>query len=269
MGDGPVTVEARALRRAADILGGKEQLRAALRVPMRRLEEWLDGTSTPSMEMFLKAVDIISGPAGVRPAAAAVRARILARQSAERIADTQRAVERTRELKDARSSALRPTPLVTRFLEAAFGRHERLPMLESALDAAIEAAHADRGNVQLKHTDGLRIVAHRGFKEPFLQFFDRVNNTACACGTAVEAGIRIVVRDVAVDQIFVGTEAARVLEAAGVRAVQSTPLIASSGVVLGMLSTHFSQPHAPDEADLQDIDLIASRAAFWLEQPTA
>jgi hypothetical protein len=269
MGDGPVTVEARALQRAADILGGKEQLRAALRVPLRALEEWLAGGSTPPTDVFLKAVDIISGQAGAVEPAAAVRARVRARQSAERIADSQHAVAQARELNEARQVTPRPSPIVKRFLEAAFGRHERLAMLESALDAAIEAAQADMGNVQLKHTDGLHIVAHRGFEEPFLQFFDRVNNATCACGTAIEAGMRIVVRDVAVDQIFVGTEAAKVLEAAGVRAVQSTPLIASSGVVLGMLSTHFSRPHAPGEADLQEIDLIAHRAAFWLEQPTA
>jgi GAF domain-containing protein len=54
-----------------------------------------------------------------------------------------------------------------------------------------------------------------------------------------------------------------------VRAVQSTPLIASSGVLLGMLSTHYGAPHAPDQDDLQDIDLIARRTAFWLEQSTA
>jgi len=261
MGDRPVTVEARALRRAADILGGKERLRAVLRVPMRRLDEWLDGASAPPMDVFLRAVDIISGPAGgVLPAAAAVRARIRVRQSAERIADTQRAVAETRELKKADLSVLRPSPLMVRFLEAAFGRHERLAMLESALDAAIEAAHADMGNVQLRHADGLHIVAHRGFKEPFLEFFDCVNDTQPA---------RVVVPDVAADSTFAGKEAARVLEAAGVRALQSTPLIASSGTVLGMLSTHYGEPQAPDEAGLLEIDLIARRAAFWLEQPTA
>jgi GAF domain-containing protein len=141
-----------------------------------------------------------------------------------------------------------------------FGPHERLVMLESALDAAIEAARADMGNVQLKREDGLHIVAQRGFNDAFLEFFDRVRDTA---------GGRIVVADVAADPIFAGTEAAKVMEAAGVRAVQSTPLIAASGVVLGMLSTHYCEPRTPDEDDLQEIDLIARRAAFWLEEATA
>jgi len=258
MGSNGLTVYARALQRAADILGGKDQLRATLRVPMRRLAEWLDGAAEPPMHVFLKAVDIISGPAsGTAPTAASVRARVLTRRSAELIERTQRAVSQARESGSARP---RPSPSVTRFLEAAFGRHERLAMLESALDAAIEAARADMGNVQLKRDDGLYIVAQRGFKEPFLEFFDRVHDMPSA---------RVVVADIAADPIFAGTEARWLLEAAGVRAVQSTPLIASSGAVLGMLSTHYDHPQAPDESDLQDIDLIARRAAFWLEQSTA
>src|SRR5262249_22602402 len=54
MSDKASTIHARALRRAADILGGKEPLRAALRVPMVRLEEWLADRSEPPMDIFLK-----------------------------------------------------------------------------------------------------------------------------------------------------------------------------------------------------------------------
>ena len=53
MDSAPLTVQARALRRAADILGGKDKLRAALRVPMVRLEHWLEGKSLPPMDVFL------------------------------------------------------------------------------------------------------------------------------------------------------------------------------------------------------------------------
>ena len=263
------TVQARALQRAADILGGKEPLRAALHAPMARLDEWLAGRTTPPMDIFLKAVDIISGPgSSTAPTAAAVRARILRQQTAELIAATRQTVAQTRTLRDTRRTSGQATS-VTRFLEAAFGPHEHLSMLEAALDAAIEATHADMGNVQMKRLDGLHIVALRGFKEPFLQFFDCVNDTQSACGTAAKSGSRIVVPDVAADPIFVGTQAARVMEAAGARAVQSTPLVAASGVVLGMLSTHYDHPHALPPEALEAVDRIAARAAYWLEQVTA
>lgn len=82
MADASLTVQARALRRAADILGGKHRLRAALHVPMSQLERWLDGVGEPPMDVFLKAVDIISAPTNAAtPAAASVRARVLKQQS--------------------------------------------------------------------------------------------------------------------------------------------------------------------------------------------
>ena len=53
------------------------------------------------------------------------------------------------------------------------------------------------------------------------------------------------------------------------RAVQSTPLISVTGNVLGMLSTHYDRPGEPDALDLEAIDLIAARAAYWLDQAIA
>ena len=82
MGNAPLTVQARALRRAAEILGGKDKLRAALRVPMASLEQWLDSQVVPPMDVFLKVVDILSGPSGNHtPIAASTRARILNKES--------------------------------------------------------------------------------------------------------------------------------------------------------------------------------------------
>ena len=266
MGNNGLTVYGRALRRAADILGGKDALRARLHVPIRQLEQWLDGTAMPPTDVFLSAVDIISGPQkNTPPAAATVRAKVLKLQTAELIADTRRVVAQARALRDT-GLARRSTPCVASFLATVFGPHERLAMLESALEAAVAAGHTDMGNVQLKLDDGLHIVAQRGFKEPFLEFFDRVDHDHCACGTAIKAGARVVVPDVAAHPIFTGTEAARVMQAAGVRAVQSTPLIGTTGIVLGMLSTHYDHPYAPPLEELEAVDLIATRATYWLEQ---
>ena len=262
------TVHARALQRAANILGGKDALRSALHVPMARLDDWLAGTLTPPMDIFLKAVDIISGPRDVAaPTVATVRARILKQQSAQLIAETRRTVAQTRALRGIRRG--QEPACVQRFLEAAFGPHEHLIMLQAALDAAIEATQANMGNVQMTRPDGLQIVAHCGFKEPFLHFFNCVHDTPAACGAAAKSGSRIVVPDVAADPIFVGTQAARVMDAAGARACQSTPLVATSGMVLGMLSTHHDHPHALPPEELEAVDRIATRAAYWLEQVRA
>ena len=244
-----VRVHARALQRAAAILGGKHKLREVLHVPMGRLDQWLDGKDDPPMDVFLRAVDVISAPPNGHLLAtpAAAPARIQVPQGAPTLSEP-----------------------VARFLGAAFGPRDRGAMLQSALSAAIDATHAQRGNVQLKTDDALCIVAHYGFDQPFLKFFARVaHGHGAACGAALQRGARVIVSDVATDPIFSGTEAARVMEEAGARAVQSTPLVSASGELLGMLSTHFERPHRPAEGDLALVDEIAERAAFWLERATA
>ena len=263
MGNKGLTVQARALWRAADILGGKDELRAALRVPMPRLEEWLQGAALPPMDIFLKAVDIISTPSGpVQPAAIVARSRLLRHRSGELIANAERQIERARE-------ALVALPRTRAFLEATFQHGERAALLESALDAALEAGRAPLGNLQLRDEQGLRIVASRGFQAPFLEFFARVQDASSACGTALSQQSQIVVSDVAADPIFAGGEAGAVLHAAGARAVQSTPLLSAYGQVLGVLSTHYDHPYTPEEPELEIIDHIARRTAFWLGEAGA
>lgn len=58
----PATVHAKTLQKAAAVLGGKQKLRAALRVPMSLLQAWLSGAERPPTHIFLKAVDLISAP---------------------------------------------------------------------------------------------------------------------------------------------------------------------------------------------------------------
>ena len=53
------TVYARTLRRASELVGNDEQLARLLRVPTDQLQSWLAGTSKPSGEVFLLAVDMI------------------------------------------------------------------------------------------------------------------------------------------------------------------------------------------------------------------
>jgi GAF domain-containing protein len=103
---------------------------------------------------------------------------------------------------------------------------------------------------------------------PFLDFFSCVDNEG-ACGTAAKLAERVVVSDVRSDPIFVGTDAAPVMERARVRAVQSTPLVGASGEILGVLSTHYAEPRELRAQEFEVLDRIAHRTAFWLDGGTA
>src|SRR5215475_10303862 len=111
---------------------------------------------------------------------------------------------------------------------------------------------AGQANIQVFDpvAKSLRIEAHRGFDAAFLEFFGYVRDGTAACGTAFKRREPVIIRDVTESPIFVGTPASEVVLNAGVRAVQSTPLLSRSGVVLGILSTHWCFPWRPSDREL-------------------
>jgi PAS domain S-box-containing protein len=139
--------------------------------------------------------------------------------------------------------------------------------LDDLLENAILTSGADLGNIQLYNpqTGALEIVAQRGFRQDFLDYFRTVRvDEGSACAQAMERGERIVIEDVTLDAAF---EPHRlVAAAAGYRAVQSTPLKSRSGAVVGMLSTHFRTPHRPSGRDERLLDLYARHAADLIER---
>jgi PAS domain S-box-containing protein len=142
-------------------------------------------------------------------------------------------------------------------------------LLEEIVDAGIEITGADMGNIQLLQDAVLRIVSQRGFDAPFLDFFNAAHNGGAASGAAMDRGERVVIEDVAESPVFADSPARQVMLAAGVRAVQSTPLRSRAGLVLGMFSTHYRNPRRPAERELRLLDLLARQAADLIEHKRA
>jgi signal transduction histidine kinase len=141
-------------------------------------------------------------------------------------------------------------------------------VLEEVLTATIDIQGADFGNVQLCNpaSHALEIVSQRGFNAEFLDYFAG-DRPGTVCGRAVHSRARVVVEDVQTDPLFAPHR--HIALAAGFRAVQSTPLFNSAGEMLGMLSTHFKQPHRPSERELRLTDLYARQAAEMIERQRA
>jgi PAS domain S-box-containing protein len=144
-------------------------------------------------------------------------------------------------------------------------------VLDEVVEAAISISGADMGNFQLYDTTSgkLTIVAYQGFDQPFLEFWNTVQEGKGACGSALESSNRVIIEDVNLSPIFAGTPALDVQLQAGVRAVQSTPVISRSGKFLGVFSTHFETPGQPDERALRLLDLLARQTADIVERAQA
>src|SRR5262245_3118600 len=135
-------------------------------------------------------------------------------------------------------------------------------VLDCVLDGGLELTGATLGNVQLMDEGSgfLTIAAQRGFNSEFLDFFQRVNaDHFSACGRALRPQRAIVILDVMSDEDFAPCMA--IAGRARFRSVQSTPIVSSSGVVLGILSTHFPVPHQPNEREMDAVRSLASLAA--------
>lgn len=57
-------VYARAVRRAAELLGGRDNLARTLQVPLGEIEKWLAEEKKPPRELFLQVVDIVIDDGG-------------------------------------------------------------------------------------------------------------------------------------------------------------------------------------------------------------
>jgi PAS domain S-box-containing protein len=136
-------------------------------------------------------------------------------------------------------------------------------LLRDVLDAAIELQGADFGDVQLYDAESgtLRIVAHRGVGQDFLDHFACVDaNDTSACGTALKLGQRVIIEDVTKYAPY--SPHLAVAAKTGYRGVNCTPLMEpATSRPLGMLTTLFREPYQPDETRLQLADIFADRAA--------
>jgi signal transduction histidine kinase/ActR/RegA family two-component response regulator len=138
--------------------------------------------------------------------------------------------------------------------------------LHHVLDAAVRLLNADNGHVQLLEEGGKlrRIAAHVGFSQDFLDRFELIPGGFSLSSTAIELGERVIVEDVFAHPQF--TSIAPRCATHGFISGQSTPLVNSSGVVVGALSTHFLRPHSPSERELRMLDLHVRLAERLIER---
>jgi signal transduction histidine kinase len=113
-------------------------------------------------------------------------------------------------------------------------------------------------------------MSHHGFDARAARHWTRVQpGHQGVCAQALARGERILIEDVRAADDVVGPADQELYRALGIRAVQSTPLRSRVGELIGMLSTHWGDPHAPSERDLRLLDIVARQAADLLERRQA
>lgn len=135
-------------------------------------------------------------------------------------------------------------------------------VLNCVLDRSLEIGDAHFGNVQLIdwRSGYLEIKAQRGFQSEFLNFFQRVKvEHGSACARALRNRGTVVIEDITADKQFWPYR--DIAWRAGVRAVQSVPLVSSSGAALGVLSIHFRTVRRPTDIQVRGMTEATELAA--------
>jgi hypothetical protein len=134
----------------------------------------------------------------------------------------------------------------------------------SILGAAMSLMSSDMASMQLfdPERNQLQLLAWKGFHPQSAVFWEWVSfDSDSVCGLALSAGCRVVVQDIETCDSIAGTPDLDEFRRSNIRAVQSTPVVSRSGQLLGMISTHWREPHQPAERNLRRLDVLARQAA--------
>lgn len=117
----------------------------------------------------------------------------------------------------------------------------------------------------------LRLLAFRGFTPEAAAFWEwvGVDSAGSTCAAALRTGKRVIAVDIEKCDFMKGSEDREMFLQTGIHACQTTPLLSRSGKILGMISTHWRQPHEPSERDLRVFDILARQAADLIERNKA
>lgn len=168
--------------------------------------------------------------------------------------------------------------LLHRISVVLIGEQDLQSLYAKVVDAAIAITASQFGTMQLLcppghpsgHGGELQLLCSRGFAADTVAFWQWVPPTALSsCTQALKRGQRAIIADYEEWPPIAGSADLQAFRDAGIRAAQTTPLVARNGTLLGMISTHWDAPHQPSERDLRLLDILARQAADLLERTAA
>ena len=124
-------------------------------------------------------------------------------------------------------------------------------------------------SVHLLEGNVLRNGAAPNLQETYIRKLDGIAIGPCAgsCGTAAYRKEPVIVSDIATDPLW--ERGRRLALRHGLQACWSTPILSSSGSVLGTFAMYYPAPRVPDSDSFKLIDIATSLAGIAIEQQQA
>lgn len=181
----------------------------------------------------------------------------------------------TAELRQARQEVadeLADTRLLHDISMRLAGTERAEDLFAELMNAAVTIMRAQFASIQLLHPGGegpgsLELLASHGFDDTAAAFWKWVDiGSGSTCGAALRDGVRVCVPDVEHCDFMAGTDDLATYLHLGIHAVQTTPLQARDGRIIGMISTHWTDVHTPSERELRLFDILVRQAADLVAQ---
>jgi len=137
----------------------------------------------------------------------------------------------------------------------AIERPQLVSVANDVLEQAVTLMGAQFGVLQLyvSAQDTLLMIAARNFAPDFADRFACFTpDGRTACSRALASQRRVIVEDVANDELFAPHADAAL--SAGFRSLQATPVTQQSGEVVGIITTHYAAPRAIQQDRLGRLD---------------
>lgn len=170
--------------------------------------------------------------------------------------------------KQALADDLRYTERLRKVSEKFVSDEDQKDLFKDILAAAIDLMSAETGTLQLLHPTHrtLNLLATQGIEPSARESFLSMEVTpSTSCGQAVTLGRRINF-DYEVPENGEPTEMTRRHREMGIVSAQSTPLVARTGRLIGVITTHWKGKHRPHERAEWFLDLLARQASDAIER---
>jgi PAS domain S-box-containing protein len=185
------------------------------------------------------------------------------------ITERKEAEEALRKSKERLAADLAETKLLQSISSQLIQEGKIQAIYEQLLNAATAIMHSEMATMQMlvPEKNELLLLASKGFDPEVIKHWEWVKMAAeSSCGTALKENKRIIIPDIETSEYIKSEENRAAHRLARIRTAHSTPLITRSGILIGMISTHWNAVHEPTERELNLFDVLARQAADLLER---
>lgn len=196
---------------------------------------------------------------------------LLARQAADLIEQWQ-SREALRESEARLAAELQDTRQLQKISSQFLHENDTQTLYAQIVDAAQGLMKSDAASIQMLEpgTHDLLLLAGRGVDSVGAEYWMRVTlESSTSCGESLRTSRRCIIPDVEKWEPAADSLDLEHFRRNGIRALQSTPLVSRSGQMVGMISSHWREPHTPSEHELRLLDVLARQAADLIERQSA